>query len=191
MWGFISSGSGSDEVTSTPPPPEGPPAPPPKRVSFGQHGTDVSVRSVACGLAHSAAIIRDGELWTWGRNDQGQCGVSLDGCTYGEDGEVVEAVHVESVHEALAGGAVTLVACGAGFTAAYSADTHTLAVCGAEVNQFVQWGQTATATAWRQVPLMFEGGSDEICKEEEVLVQLVAGYGHLVMLTGQRTQSCH
>ena len=32
------------------------------------------MRSLACGLAHSAAIVGDGELWTWGCNHKGQCG---------------------------------------------------------------------------------------------------------------------
>ena len=189
MWGFISSGSGSEEVTSTPPPPEGPAAPPSKRVVFGQHGKDVTVRSVVCGSAHSAAIVGDGELWTWGCNEQGQCGVSFHGCSSERveaDSKVLQANRVESVHEALAGGAVTLVACGAGFTAAYSADTHVLAVCGSRASEFVQQHATCAATDWRQIPLVSDTGSDEIHKDKEVLLQLVAGYGHLVILTGPR-----
>ena len=186
IWGFITSGSDATEVTATPPPPAGPASTPSKRVFFGQHGEDVAVRSVACGLAHSAAILGDGELWTWGRNDQGQCG-----CTLAEEqpgDEVVKAAHVEAVHDALAGGAVTLVACGANFTAAYSADTHVLAVCGAGANDFVQRGAAAAANEWRLIPLMSEGSDNKMHKDMEVLVQLIAGYGHLVMLTGPRMQ---
>ena len=74
MWGFISSGSDSMEVTGAPRPPEGPAAASSKRVVFGQHGADVTVRSVVCGLSHSAAIVGDGELWTWGCNDDGSLG---------------------------------------------------------------------------------------------------------------------
>ena len=187
MWGFITSGSHATEVTATPPPPAGTASAPSKRVIFGQHGADVAVRSVACGLSHSAAILGDGELWTWGRNDQGQCG-----CTSAEEqggGEVVKAAHVETVHDALAGGSVTLVACGASFTAAYSADTHILAVCGVGANDFVQRGTAAAApTEWQLISLLPEDSADAIQRDTEVLVQLVAGYGHLVMLTGPRVQ---
>ena len=186
MWGFITSGSDSTEVTATPPPPAGPATTPSKRVIFGQHGENVTVRSVACGLAHSAAILGDGELWTWGCNDQGQCG-----CTSADEqhgGEVVKAAHVETVHDVLAGGSVTLVACGANFTAAYSADTHILAVCGVGANDFVQEGAAAAPTEWQLISLLPEDSADAIQNDTEVLVQLVAGYGHLVMLNGPRMQ---
>ena len=188
MWGFITSGSDTKEVTGTPPPPEGPASMPSKRVVFGKYGESVAVRSAACGLAHSAAIVGDGELWTWGRNDEGQCGVS--GVPMGDEagGQVLKAAHVEAVHDALAGGAVTLVACGANFTAAYSADTHLLAVCGGGAKEFVGRGRAAAATEWHQIPLVAEDGSNALHKDAAVLVQLAAGYGHLVMLTGQRVQ---
>ena len=198
MWGFIMSsdsarrGSKTNEVTGTPPPPEGPASMPSKRVVFGKYGESVAVRNAVCGLAHSAAIVGDGELWTWGRNDQGQCGVS--GVSIGDEatGPVLQAAHVEAVHDALAGGAVTLVACGANFTAAYSADTHLLAVCGAGAKEFVGRGRAARAvTEWNQIPLVPEDGSNDLHKDMAVLVQLAAGYGHLVMLTAQRVQLGH
>ena len=192
MWGFITSDSETTEVRSAPAPPQGLAALPSKRVMFGRHGQSVGVRSIACGVAHSAAIVGEGELWTWGRNDQGQCGVPLassEMTAEEADSEELQAFHVEAVHDVLAGGAVTLLACGANFTAVYSTDTHILAVCGAGANEFVHQGTKATAMEWQQIQLMSEDGSDQICEESEMLVQLVAGYGHLAMLTGSRAPS--
>jgi alpha-tubulin suppressor-like RCC1 family protein len=201
MWGFISSGSDSQdaEVTTTPPPPTGPAAPPGQRVSFGPHGKGAAVRSLACGLAHSAAIVGDGELWTWGCNHKGQCGHVVTGPgtgtvpprveeqeAAGDADRVVEAAKVETVHDALKGGGVSLLACGAEFTAAYSADTHTLAVCGAGANEFLPEGSTRAADgsdcSWHEIPLVYEEGHEQV--PLNLLTQLAAGYGHLVMLSG-------
>lgn len=44
----------------------------PRRVMFGQRG--VTVRAIAAGNKHSAAVSASGEVYTWGANDQGQLG---------------------------------------------------------------------------------------------------------------------
>lgn len=41
-----------------------------------QIGSDYNWKYISCGGYHSAAIKKDGSLWTWGRNDFGQLGLS-------------------------------------------------------------------------------------------------------------------
>lgn len=54
--------------------PDGPSA---MTVIEGLGGKDVI--SVAAGAFHSAAVTADGELYTWGANDEGQCGIRMAG----------------------------------------------------------------------------------------------------------------
>jgi alpha-tubulin suppressor-like RCC1 family protein len=41
-----------------------------------QVGNATTWKQVSCGLAHTAAVKTDGTLWTWGRNTEGQLGIS-------------------------------------------------------------------------------------------------------------------
>ena len=37
--------------------------------------TNIHINHISCGAYHSCAITSNGKLWTWGKNDQGQCGL--------------------------------------------------------------------------------------------------------------------
>lgn len=166
MWGSIFAARGEVDTggNAAPPPPVGPDAEPARFVAFGEYAKrGAAVKAVACGMAHSAAIVGDGELWVWGNNDKGQCsGVTL----VEEEGGPIQAARVLDVHAALDGGSVSLVACGALFTVAYSAETHRLAVCGTGAKELVDFSEAASQivggrrletapqpTDWHQIPL--------------------------------------
>nr|CDS25412.1 secretion regulating guanine nucleotide exchange [Hymenolepis microstoma] len=40
-----------------------------------QIGTSSSIRSISAGAEHSLALTEDGQLWTWGWNEHGNCGI--------------------------------------------------------------------------------------------------------------------
>lgn len=56
-----------------------------------------AVSNVTVGAGHTAAILSDGTLWTWGRNDAMQLGLTEAGAQVWEPGQVVELVPVQAV----------------------------------------------------------------------------------------------
>lgn len=65
---------------------------------------------LSCGMAHTAVVSRDNNLWTWGANEHGQCGRSGDGKTIAPG-----QVRALEAHAKIAG-----VACGGAHTLALS-----------------------------------------------------------------------
>ena len=56
-----------------------------------------AVSNVTVGAGHTAAILSDGTLWTWGRNDAMQLGLTEAGAQMWEPGQVVELLPVQAV----------------------------------------------------------------------------------------------
>lgn len=56
-----------------------------------------AVSNVTVGAGHTAAILSDGTLWTWGRNDAMQLGLTEAGARVWEPGQVVELVPAQAV----------------------------------------------------------------------------------------------
>ena len=56
-----------------------------------------AVSNVTVGAGHTAAILSDGTLWTWGRNDAMQLGLTEAGAQVWEPGQVVELVPAQAV----------------------------------------------------------------------------------------------
>lgn len=56
-----------------------------------------AVSNVTVGAGHTAAILSDGTLWTWGRNDAMQLGLTEAGAQVWEPGQVVEPVPAQAV----------------------------------------------------------------------------------------------
>ena len=56
-----------------------------------------AVSNVTVGAGHTAAILSDGTLWTWGCNDAMQLGLTEAGAQVWEPGQVVELVPVQAV----------------------------------------------------------------------------------------------
>lgn len=56
-----------------------------------------AVSNVTVGAGHTAAILSDGTLWTWGRNDAMQLGLTEAGAQMWEPGQVVELVPAQAV----------------------------------------------------------------------------------------------
>ena len=56
-----------------------------------------AVSNVTVGAGHTAAILSDGTLWTWGRNDAMQLGLTEAGAQVWEPGQVVELLPVQAV----------------------------------------------------------------------------------------------
>ena len=56
-----------------------------------------AVSNVTVGAGHTATILSDGTLWTWGRNDAMQLGLTEAGAQVWEPGQVVELVPVQAV----------------------------------------------------------------------------------------------
>ena len=56
-----------------------------------------AVSNVTVGAGHTAAILSDGTLWTWGRNDAIQLGLTEAGAQVWEPGQVVELVPAQAV----------------------------------------------------------------------------------------------
>ena len=134
-----------------------------------QHAVNAAVRRPRNPLA----IVGDGELWTWGLNAHGQCGEA-------DSGASDVATPQPGVAAALGGGAVTAVACGARFTAAYSAESHRLAVCGSGAAEFLSSPPPREDVAsWREVSLV--GVAEELA-----VSQMDAGDAHLVLLAAPR-----
>ena len=79
---------------------------------------DEGVVQLACGLAHSAAVTKDGRLFTWGQGKDHRLGHGIEGMV--EEPRVVAA---------LAGVNITKVACG---------DNHTLAI--SDEGVLYSWG---------------------------------------------------
>lgn len=67
----------------------------------------VSVKQLACGSGHTCVLTQDGEIYTWGRGDDGRLGHGDNGWKY-----------VPRLVNALLGQVVTLVTCGSYHTAA-------------------------------------------------------------------------
>lgn len=66
------------------------------------------IKDVSCGLSHSAAVLADGTLYTWGKNDYGQLGQNSEEKT----------MPIPTVVEALEGIKIESVSCGHYHTAA-------------------------------------------------------------------------
>ena len=167
LWG--SSGTEASPEEAVPEVPEGPQAEAPVMVELGGG----RARAVAAGEAHAAAIVGDGELWTWGLNAHGQRGEA--------DSDASDvATPQPGAAAVLGGGAVTAVACGARFTAAYSAESHRLAVCGSGAAEFLSSPPPREDMAsWREVSLV--GVAEELA-----VSQMDAGDAHLVLLAAPR-----
>lgn len=56
-----------------------------------------AVSNVTVGAGHTAAILSDGTLWTWGRNDAMQLGLTEAGAQVWEPGQVVELIPAQAV----------------------------------------------------------------------------------------------
>ena len=56
-----------------------------------------AVSNVTVGAGHTAAILSDGTLWSWGRNDAMQLGLTEAGAQVWEPGQVVELVPAQAV----------------------------------------------------------------------------------------------
>lgn len=56
-----------------------------------------AVSNVTVGAGHTAAILSDGTLWTWGRNDAMQLGLTEAGAQVWEPGQIVELVPAQAV----------------------------------------------------------------------------------------------
>ncbi len=56
-----------------------------------------AVSNVTVGAGHTAAILSDGTLWTWGRNDVMQLGLTEAGAQVLEPGQIVELVPAQAV----------------------------------------------------------------------------------------------
>lgn len=56
-----------------------------------------AVSNVTVGAGHTAAILSDGTLWTWGRNDAMQLGLTEAGAQVWEPGQAVELLPVQAV----------------------------------------------------------------------------------------------
>lgn len=73
----------------------------------------VSVKQLACGSGHTCVLTQDGEVYTWGRGDDGRLGHGDNGWKY-----------VPRLVNALLGQVVTLVTCGSYHTAAVTNNGH-------------------------------------------------------------------
>jgi RCC1 and BTB domain-containing protein len=67
----------------------------------------VGVRQIACGSGHTVVLTTDGEVYTWGRGDDGRLGHGDNGWKY-----------VPRITQSLAGQVVCQVTCGSYHTAA-------------------------------------------------------------------------
>lgn len=109
-----------------------------------------AVLAVAAGTGHTVAILEDGSLWVWGRNDQGQLGLDPDtAALVPQPTQVTEAT-----------GAVD-VAAGTYQTACLLSD-GTLLTWGAQrllgSGSVEAWAETATEDTTAQVTLSQEAG---------------------------------
>ena len=126
-------------------------------VESGPHRTEAADRAVleavlavAAGTGHTVAILEDGSLWVWGRNDQGQLGLDPDtAALVPQPTQVTEAT-----------GAVD-VAAGTYQTACLLSD-GTLLTWGAQrllgSGSVEAWAETATEDTTAQVTLSQEAG---------------------------------
>ncbi len=71
------------------------------------------VSTIACGMSHTAAVTDEGDVYSWGRNVQGQCGIGVSS----------EAVEVPQIVPVLIGRSVRFVSCGAGHTIVTTANS--------------------------------------------------------------------
>jgi len=77
------------------------------------------IKSVSAGEEHVAVINKDGQLWTWGLNDQGQCGIEQD------ESEIISTPVMP--FKGVSNGQISLVACGGKHTLALSAHREVFA----------------------------------------------------------------
>lgn len=80
----------------------------------------VGVRQIACGSGHTVVLTTDGEVYTWGRGDDGRLGHGDNGWKY-----------VPRITQSLAGQIVVQVTCGSYHTAAVTGngDLYTWGKC--------------------------------------------------------------
>lgn len=71
----------------------------------------VGVRQIACGSGHTVVLTTDGEVYTWGRGDDGRLGHGDNGWKY-----------VPRITQSLAGHIIVQVTCGSYHTAAISSN---------------------------------------------------------------------
>ena len=62
------------------------------------------VIDVQCGHFHTICLTRDGEVWSFGRNDDGQCGVPLSGGARSDTSAITAPAWLESLSQSAPGG---------------------------------------------------------------------------------------
>ncbi|KAE9006580.1 hypothetical protein PR003_g16815 [Phytophthora rubi] len=139
-------------------------------VGFPQ-GTRIS--QVVCGWNFTAALDREGNIFTWGKTGEGQCGLG-----YVDKDQVVPRC-VEKLREVAAGSAVIDVACGY---------THTVVLTAS--GELYSWGlgeygQLGTGDVYQPVPARVQLPPDALCAPDQ-LMRVYCGAFHSIATTDKR-----
>ncbi len=127
---------------------------------------DTPVKAAACGGAHTVVIAKTGEVFAWGLNSLGQCGVDSGG------EKIVKRTHVEFP----AGVSIQACTCGLGHTVFLSETEGTVYSCGWNVN-----GQLGLGSAHQQsvkTPQRVRGALSG-----EKVIHASCGGNHTMMIT--------
>jgi protein ATS1 len=128
------------------------------------------VSALASGMAHSVAVLCDGEVWGWGAARKGQIGAAMR-----EEKIVAEPVRIH------VGFFARGVVCGREFTVVY----------GGERGEFVVLGDWGNRWGVLSVPGVFSGGVREGCGSEDLsLGQKEGGIGSQSQSQGESESGC-
>ncbi|POM68765.1 Regulator of chromosome condensation (RCC1)-like protein [Phytophthora palmivora] len=139
-------------------------------VGFPQ-GTHIS--QVVCGWNFTAALDRQGNIFTWGKTGEGQCGLG-----YVDKDQAVPRC-VEKLREVAAGSSVVDVACGY---------THTIVLTAS--GELYSWGlgeygQLGTGDVYQPLPARVQLPPDALCAPDQ-LARVYCGAFHSIATTEQR-----
>ncbi|KAL4159198.1 hypothetical protein PRNP1_004964 [Phytophthora ramorum] len=139
-------------------------------VGFPQ-GTRIS--HVVCGWNFTAALDRQGNIFTWGKTGEGQCGLG-----YVDKDQVIPRC-VEKLREVSGGSPVVEVACGY---------THTVVLT--ESGDLYSWGlgeygQLGTGDVYQPLPARVQLPQDALCAPDQ-LVRVYCGAFHSIATTEKR-----
>ncbi|KAG1705501.1 hypothetical protein DVH05_003190 [Phytophthora capsici] len=139
-------------------------------VSFPQ-GTRVS--QIVCGWNFTAALDRQGSIFTWGKTGEGQCGLG-----YVDKDQVVPRC-VEKLREVAVGSPVVEIACGY---------THTVVLTAS--GKLYSWGlgeygQLGTGDVYQPVPARVQVPPDALCAPDQI-VRVYCGAFHSIATTEKR-----